>query len=285
MTFRFTCEYNGKNFCGFQRQKNGISIQQVLEEAFSKYFGQDIGITASGRTDSGVHAKGQVCSFQRDAGPSNCRSIARSGEENPRYASHTMNNKGLFRVETAVNSWLPSEVCVRDLRIVDDSFNARFDVRAKTYVYRCFVSPHRSPLRDGTMLQLYKKPDLGQIELAAKYLVGTHDFTAFSSASSDKENRVRTIHSLEVVTFGRDGAGHLGGVNVEGGINEISFVIRGNGFLRNMVRIIVGTLLEVGEGRRMPDDVRVVLESRDRTLAGKTAPAHGLCLESVEYQG
>jgi len=222
MTYKFTCEYNGANYCGFQRQKNGNTIQAELESALEKYFNQKITIHASGRTDTGVHARNQTCSFQYVGAGRPCRTV-----------------------ELALNSFLPHDISIRNLEHANETFNARFDAKRKTYSYKCYVSPHRSPLRNPYMLQLYKQPCIETAHKRAGELIGTHDFTKFSSANTDKENKVRTIYSLDIKTH----------------FDEIHILITANGFLRKMARRIVSHLLNLNS----------------------TAPAHGLCLESVEY--
>ena len=259
MKFKFKCEYDGTDFHGFQKQKNGISVQQVLEEALSKYFQCNIEIVASGRTDKGVHATGQVCSFDL------------SDDYTPRFCARLKNKEDKFKVEIGVNSFLPSSVAIRDFEIAEENFHARFSAMAKTYTYKCSVSPVRSPLRDRFMVQLYKMPDIKVIQALASYLVGTHDFSALSNPNTARENKIRTIKLFEVKLIN----------------DEIIFNITGNSFLRNMVRIIVGTLLEIGySGMNVPDAIAYiekVIVSKDRKMAGKTADAKGLCLVSVVY--
>jgi len=244
MVIKFTCEYDGTDFCGFQRQKNGISVQQILEESLSGIFGEKIVIHASGRTDTGVHARAQVCSFK--------------------VTNDKLEISGLGR---RMNSVLHESIAVRDFQVMGDDFSARFSVKGKKYLYRCYVSQSKSPLRDRFALQLYKSHDIASMQKAANMLMGTHDFSAFCCVRTDKEDKVRTIHELRIESVG----------------GEINFWIRGNGFLRNMVRIIVGTLLDVGVGKISVDDVYAILESKDRNRAGKTADARGLTLWCVEY--
>lgn len=243
MNIRFTTEYNGKNYNGFQFQKNATSIQSVLESALEKYFGHSIKLVASGRTDTGVHARGQVCSFQT-----------------------TADTNKLFKAAPAVNAFLPDDIMVRDFHIVEPKFHARYSAVSKLYSYKCYVSPFPSPLDDSQMLHLTKKPNLEAMGVAADYLKGTHDFAAFTNRN-EKENTTRTIA--------------MGIVWIQP--NQLIIYVNGDGFLRGMVRTIVGTLLDVGFGKLQPDDVLEILQSRDRNRAGKTAPAHGLCLERVDY--
>ena len=250
MTFRFTCEYDGTDFSGFQRQKNGPSIQAALEEAFSRVLNEPITIVGSGRTDAGVHAEGQVCSFK----------IA------PKFLN-------LDKVMFSVNSLLPPAIAIRDLRIAPEGFNARFSAKAKLYTYSCYLSKLPMPMLNRYSLQLYKPINLEEMKKAAKILSGRHDFSSFCSAKTDKESKVRdvmiAIYDTEHVSDRHPA--------------EISIVLIGNGFLRNMVRIIVGTLIEVGEGKRSAESIKEVLAAKDRGVAGKTAPAHGLCLSKVGY--
>jgi len=252
MVYKFTCEYAGTNYCGFQRQRNGITIQEVIESALSRYFGKEIKLVGSGRTDAGVHARGQVCSFNTE--------------------SNARDSKSLYKLCAAVNSFLPPDISVRDFEtdpMTDGAkaFNARAHAKAKTYIYRCFVSPFRSALREQFYHKLYKQPNITQMQRAAAALTGTHDFTSFASADTDKTNKVRTIYNIAITQTD----------------DEIAFRVRGDAFLKNMVRIIVGTLLAVGNNDIPADDIAKILAARDRNRAGVTAPAKGLCLESVEY--
>jgi len=220
MVTKFVCEYNGKNFCGFQRQKNLRTVQLVLEEALSKYFGERIKIVGSGRTDTGVHAKGQVCSFIKEV-------------------------KDLYKLNTAINAFLPTDVSVRDFEAMPDDFHAQFSAKAKTYVYKCYVSKFRSALRDDTHLQLYTMPDINKAKAAAKKFVGTMDFKKYTTDKTDSKGFVRTIYSFDINTSG----------------DEIHLVVKGSGFMRNMVRILCGAVLGLD----------------------KTLPAHALYLDNVEY--
>jgi len=268
MIIRFTCEYDGATFSGFQRQKNATSVQGVLENALERALGQKITLHASGRTDAGVHASGQVCSFKYP-GSLICYSDAKgSGEESS--VSTTLEGKPVcfFKLQGSVNSFLPKSIRIRDIGCAPDNFNARFDVQAKIYVYKCYISRIPSPLRDTQMMQLHSVPNMELMRAAAEQLVGRHDFTSFSSTKTDKQDKIRTIHSINITAPAHD---------------EIHFAIRGDGFLRNMVRIIIGTLLDVGNLKTCPLGIKEILDARNRERAGTTAPAHGLCLIDVEY--
>jgi len=233
---KIQCEYVGTKLAGFQTQKGQRTVQEELEKAISRYFDVPVKVVGSGRTDAGVHAVGQVVSCL-------C----------PRE------DVKIYQFLLGVNSYLPADIAVTAAELLP-KFNARSDAKAKTYIYKCYISPTRHPARDVDHWQLYKPVDVDRLREQAAQLVGTHDFTAFCAELRDK-SPVRTIYSLDVETPTPD---------------EIWFVVRGNGFLHNMVRIIVGTLLD---GR----DVKSVLNSHDRRRAGKTAPAKGLTLFNVEY--
>ena len=233
---KIQCEYVGTKYAGFQSQKGQRTIQNELEKAISRYFATPVKVVGSGRTDAGVHAIGQVVSCL-------C----------PRE------DVKIYQFLLGVNSYLPADIAVTAAETLP-KFNARSDAKAKTYVYKCYISAVRHPSFDVDHWQIYKPIDLERVRAQAKVLEGTHDFTAFCAELRDK-SPVRTIHSIDIQTPSA---------------NEVWFVIRGNGFLHNMVRIIVGTLLE-------KHDVARVLDSRDRRQAGKTAPAKGLTLYSVEY--
>lgn len=236
MHLKIQCEYVGTKYAGFQTQIGQRTVQAELEKAISHYFNTPVKVVGSGRTDAGVHAVGQVVSC---------------------LCPHE--NVKIYQFLLGVNCYLPADIAVTAAELLP-KFNARSDAKAKTYIYKCYVSPVRHPLYDVDYWQLYKAVDLDRLRTQAAVLVGQHDFTAFCAELGQK-SPVRTIYSLEIQTPSPD---------------EIWFVIRGNGFLHNMVRIIVGTLLE---GK----DVTAVLASRDRRCAGKTAPAKGLTLFSVEY--
>ena len=248
MVIKFICEYNGKGFHGFQRQGSLRTVQSVLEEALSKYFGERIKIVASGRTDTGVHAMGQVCSFW----------IASSG------ASHPPRND-MYKVCAAINAFLPLDVSVRDFEVMPDDFHAQFSAKSKTYIYKCYVSKFRSALRDGTHLQLYSMPDIEKMKAAAKGFVGTRSFKEYTTDKVDSRDFVRTIYCFDVIhnQTPRQPNGCHPSI-LEGNYfldDEIHLIINGSGFMRNMVRILCGAVLGMG----------------------KTLPAHGLVLESVQY--
>jgi tRNA pseudouridine38-40 synthase len=248
MHIKMTVEYVGTKFHGFQAQAGKRTVQGELQKAISKYFGREVKVVGSGRTDAGVHAFGQVVSFLLPV------EVESGGE-----------GKFLYRLCSGVNNFLPADISVKNPEIMA-KFNARSDAKSKTYIYKCFVGENRSAARDEFYHQIYKMPDIGKLRQAAEYFVGVHDFTAFCGEKNDR-NPTRTIYECRVELHG----------------DEMWFTVRGNGFLKNMVRIMVGTLLSVAENKFAPADIEKMLLSHDRHLAGSTAPAKGLTLHSVEY--
>lgn len=262
MRYRAVISYFGARYVGWQRQLNGLSVQEVFEKALEKTFGTKTAATASGRTDAGVHAEGQVVHFDADT------SIP------------------VDKIPFAVNTHLPDDVSMLSCEVVSDDFNARFNAKRKTYCYKMYVSKHRRPVLEPTHEHIIVPVDLDKIKEACKIIEGTHDFKCFEASGSVIKNTVRTIYSIEVETAplqtysGEDSATEKDGLLTNSVMNVY---VTGNGFLYNMVRIIAGTLLYVGIGKLTPDDVRTILESGDRKLAGKTLSAKGLHLIQVIY--
>ncbi len=238
-------EYAGDAFAGWQIQAPGArTVQGCLVDAVKQITGERVAVTGSGRTDAGVHAEAQVASFSLD----------RPLEPE--------------KLQRALNGVLPREIAVRAVRTVADDFNALRAARRKRYRYRIWNHPVRSPLRAGRFAHIPRALDVERMARAAAHLVGEHDFSSFQAAGSDAKTTVRRLHRLDV-------EGTPGG--------EIEILAEGSGFLRYMVRNLVGTLLEVGQGRRSVAWVADTLAARDRTHAGPTAPALGLVLEAVDY--
>lgn len=238
--------YDGTNYNGFQKQSGtGLpTVQDRLEEALAVLAHMPVPVVGAGRTDAGVHARGQVVSFH-------------TGD----WTIPT------DRIVPALNSVLPPDIAALAAEEAPPDFHARYSARAKTYTYTIYNNPVRSPFH---RLYAYHLPyllDERRMAEAARFLVGEHDFSSFQAAGRPVQSAVRTLFTCDVV---RDG--HL-----------VRLTVRGSGFLYKMVRAIAGTLIEVGCGRRRPEEVAEILAARDRSLAGPTAPPHGLCLESVEY--
>ena len=251
MRYRAVVSYFGSSYVGWQRQLNGVSVQEKLEDALSEIFGVPTQATASGRTDAGVHAEGQVVHFDAET------SIPPE------------------KIPFAVNTALPRDISMLSCEPVDEGFNARFSAKRKTYRYSVYVSRHRKPMEEQTRAHIPVPLALAPMRECARLIEGTHDFRCFEASGSKVKSTVRTVYAVEIVTEGeRDG------VLSEG---TLDIYVTGNGFLYNMVRIIAGTLIYAGLGKLTAEDVRRVMESGDRTLAGKTMPPEGLCLMSVEY--
>jgi tRNA pseudouridine38-40 synthase len=242
-TLKLVLEYDGSNYCGWQAQSDAPTIQGVLEQALAKILGERVRVSGAGRTDAQVHALGQVASF-------------RSASHLPVEALH----RGL-------NSLLPRDVAIREVQDAPADFHARFSALGKVYAYRILNRPVRSPLRLRYVWHVPQPLDLLTMAVAASYLRGTHDFASFQAAGSGVKTTERTLTELTVT---RDG-------------EEVVVRITAKGFLRHMVRNIVGTLVEVGRGARPPTDVKQILEACDRRLAGVTAPPQGLYLVEVLY--
>ena len=244
-TYRLILEYNGRAFAGFQTQANQVTVQSTLEAALAQHFDVPrVIVHASGRTDAGVHALGQVVSFRS--------TIERD--------SH--------RLRLGLNTALPPELSIVVAERVPDTFHARFSATGKTYRYRLYDRRERSPFLTGFALHRSRPLDWGAIEAAIPVLVGTHDFSTFRGAGCNAKSSVRTITRAEHVAAG----GH-----------EHHFIFHGNGFLRYQVRRMVGTLIEIGERRRPPEDLAAALAACDPKRAGRTARPEGLYLVNVDY--
>ena len=243
--FRLLVEYDGTDLEGWQIQPEPArTVQGVLVATLARITGATAALNGAGRTDSGVHAEGQVANT----------SIA------TRLAP--------AELQRALNALLPLDIAVREVAVVPDSFHARRDAHSKLYVYRLWTGVVRSPLRERNSLRVRAPLDLDAMRAAALGLVGTHDFSSFRGAGSAVIGSVRTLSRVEI-------RGERGG--------DVALDFEGNGFLRHMVRNLVGTLLEVGRGRRAPESMPALLAARDRNQAGPTALAHGLTLIHVRY--
>jgi len=242
--FKMIVEYDGTAYCGWQRQKNGTSIQQLLEEAIKKITGQKVAVIGSGRTDAGVHALNQVGSFK-------CST-----------------KLPVNKIFMGMNSILPPDIVVKEMEEVADDFHAQRDVKSKIYVYKICNQRLRPALGRNFFWFIRFPLDLEQMRKAAKHLIGRHDFSCFCATGSDVKDRVRTIIDIEIKTC-------------DDGLIEIK--VEAHGFLKYMVRNIIGTLVAVGRNKRKPEEMKLIIESRDRNIAGVTAPACGLFLKEVKY--
>ena len=252
LIFKLTLSYRGTDFCGWQKQKTtGLpSIQESVEEALSRILNQKTPVVASGRTDAGVHALRQVVVFRTGA------------KRSPKDIL-----KGL-------NGLLPESIRVISVQRVSKKFHPQFAVKRKTYRYLVQNSGTANPLMSPYVYFFPEKLNLKRMQKAASFLSGRHDFSAFQGSSRKAKDTVRTMYGIEVKRI-RDSLFSTEGL--------LGFTLAGDGFLHKMVRNIVGTLLEVGRKKLRPEDVKKILESGDRRLAGPTAPARGLTLIEVIY--
>ena len=235
--------YDGTNYSGWQVQNNAVSIQETIDKALSEWLGEEIHTIGASRTDAGVHARGNVAVFDTE--------------------SLIPADKFAF----GLNARLPEDISIQESFEVPAEFHPRFTETIKTYEYKILNRKFPDPTRRNDSLFYYGKLNVDAMNEAASYLVGPHDFKSFCAVNHDAKTTVRTIYSAMV-----DKDGDL-----------IIFEITGNGFLYNMVRIIAGTLIEVGKGKLKPEDIKMIMEARDRQKAGPTAPAHGLTLVEIEY--
>ncbi len=242
--FKMIVEYDGTAYCGWQRQENGLTIQQVLEDAIGLITGEKVTVIGSGRTDAGVHALNQVAHFK-------------SG------SVLLLNN--IYR---GLNSVLPPDIVVKKMEEVSGEFHAQHDVVSKVYFYKICNQPLSPALGRNYFWHIRFPLDLQKMRKAAKYLIGTHDFSCFCATGTQVKDRVRTIMDIKI--------------NIcDDGLIEIT--VESRGFLKYMVRNIIGTLVDVGRGKRMPEEMKLIIESRNRKIAGVTAPACGLFLKEVKY--
>ncbi len=248
MRYALLIAYDGTNFCGWQIQNNGRTVQQALQNAINDAFGKQVCVTASGRTDSGVHARGQVCHFDADL---------------------TIPATAL---PDAINCKLPADVSVLNACVAPEGFDSNRSAKRKTYCYRFYLSKRRNPLCDRYALHCKETIDLQKLNDAAALFVGTHDFKAYCAARSQVKTTVRTVFSAE---FSQE--------ETPNG-SFVTFTVCGGGFLYNMVRTMAGTALGYAQGRLTQDFILQGLTTGDRAYVGKTLPPQGLTLENVDYQ-
>lgn len=241
---KLTVAYDGTEYCGWQKQPNGITVEEVLNRAICRLTGEEIQVIGASRTDSGVHALGNVAVFDTE-----------SSIPGDRFAM-------------ALNQRLPEDILVVKSEEVPLDFHPRYCNTRKTYEYHILNTKVPMPTKRHTHYFVSFPLDMEAMRQAAEYLVGEHDFASFCNIKSQVESTVRTIYSLELTKQGE----------------EITIRITGNGFLYNMVRIIVGTLVRVGRGYYRPEQVKEILDAKQRTEAGVTAPPQGLFLVEIAYE-
>ena len=244
MNFKLTVSYDGSRYDGWQKQGNtDNTIQGKLEAVLSSIAGETVEIHGAGRTDAGVHAEAQVASLRL------------SSSIPPR------------ELMDAANGYLPEDIAIIAAEEAPERFHARLNAKGKVYRYSVRIGSVPDVFRRKYQYRVEALPDVAAMKKAAGELCGTHDYRAFCSLKRYKKSTVRTVESIDIVLSGGD----------------MDIYFRGDGFLYNMARILTGTLLEVGMGKRKPEDMAAILASKDRSRAGPTAPARGLCLVKVEY--
>ncbi len=260
---KLTVAYDGTNYCGWQIQPNGMTIESVLDNAVEQLTGEKIHVIGASRTDSGVSAYGNVAVFDTE--------------------STIPGDKFAY----ALNRYMPDDVSIVDSCEVEPSFHPRHCDTKKTYEYKILCSKFPVPQFRNSVWHVPYKLDIEKMRQAASYLTGEHDFKSFACVRTDAETTVRTIYSLEVEEKALFGVGVDSHADIiQSPVRDaVMYTIRvcGNGFLYNMVRIIAGTLMQTGRGQLTPEQVKIMLESMDRTVAGQTAPPQGLTLMGIEY--
>lgn len=236
-------EYDGKSFNGWQKQPTKLNIQGEIEKAIEEITGEKVDLTASGRTDAGVHSLGQTANFK------------------------TESQIPIEKFAKAINSKLKKSIVIKSAEEVDERFHSRYSVKSKTYRYIINNSDNGTAIYRGLEYHIPMKLNIQKMQEAIKYFEGEHDFKGFKASGTSSKSSVRTIYKGEVKQEGE----------------KIIIEVTGNGFLYNMVRIIAGTLVDVGLEKIKPEEIPEIIESKDRTKAGKTLPPHGLYLLKVEY--
>lgn len=243
-TILLNVEYDGTAYAGWQSQTNGLAVQDVVEAALAQILKQSVRIHSSGRTDAGVHARSMAAHFRIDS------------------------NIPLSAFREGANRFLPRDVVIREVREMPATFHARYSAKGKWYRYTIYNGEMRSPLSSRTAWHLRGDLDLDLMRAAAEFMVGNHDFQAFRSSGCVAKTSIRNIFKVEISAD-----------------QELIYVdIKGSGFLRNMVRMMTGTLVDVGLGKRPVSDLQKLLLGEEGVTCGPTAPAHGLCLQEVWYE-
>lgn len=251
---RLTISYDGTRYHGWESKQNTeMTIQGKLEQVLERMAGEPVKVIGAGRTDAGVHAQAMTANVHLD--------------------TEIITNQGAAPSETGtvlrdyLNRYLPDDICVQEAKAVSERFHSRYNAMGKTYRYTCYDAPQKPVFDRKYVYALEHSPDLERMRLAAGSLIGTHDFASFCGNPKMKKSTVRTIESIEITRHGP----------------RLVFTYRGDGFLYHMVRILTGTLLEVGFGKRPPESMPELLAAKQRSLAGFLAPAQGLCLMEVRY--
>lgn len=243
--YKFTIAYDGSRYFGWEHQPNtDLTIQGKLESVLSLMTEENVEVLGAGRTDAGVHAKGMVCN------------------------AHFDTEMTTDEIQEYMNRYLPDDICVREVRVASDRFHSRYNALGKTYCYTCYVGDLKPVFNRKYVYVPDHIPDVDKMKKAAEYLIGSHDFASFCSNPKMKKSTVRLVDQIEIEQSG----------------SYLNLTFHGTGFLQHMVRILTGTLLEVGFGVRTPESMPELIEAKQRSLAGFTAPARGLCLIKVDYK-
>ena len=242
--YKMLIVYDGSRYYGWEHQPNtDLTIQGKLENVLSLMVDAPVEVIGAGRTDAGVHAKGMVA--------------------NAHFDTEMLPDE----IWAYMNRYLPDDICIREVRIASERFHSRYNAIGKTYCYTCYVGDLKPVFNRKYVYVTEEIPDIEKMQKAAEYLMGTHDFASFCSNPKMKKSTVREVDKIEIIRNG----------------SYLNFTYHGTGFLQHMVRILTGTLLEVGYGKRTPESIPELIEAKNRSLAGFTAPAQGLCLIRVDY--
>ena len=242
--YKFTVAYDGTRYFGWEHQPGTeMTIQGKLENVLSRMTETDVEVIGCGRTDAGVHARNMIANAHLET---------------------TLDETG---IRDYMNEYLPEDICIKDVRICSDRFHSRYNALGKSYRYTCYVGELKPVFDRKYVWVLEAAPDVERMREAASYLIGTHDFASFCGNPRMKKSTVRKVDQIEIVRKG----------------SYLTLSFHGTGFLQYMVRIITGTLIEVGQGKRDPESIPELLEAKDRRLAGVTAPACGLCMMQADY--
>ncbi|MGN0244495.1 MAG: tRNA pseudouridine(38-40) synthase TruA [Lachnospiraceae bacterium] len=242
--YKMILSYDGTRFYGWEHQPTtDMTIQGKMESVLSLMVQTEVEVIGCGRTDAGVHAQNMVCNAHFDT---------------------QMNTD---EIRDYLNRYLPDDICVKEVRIASDRFHSRYNAIGKTYCYTCYIGDVKPVFNRKYVYVLDQKPDVQEMKKAAEYLIGTHDFASFCSNPRMKKSTVRKVDRIDIQKKG----------------DLLTFTFHGSGFLQHMVRILTGTLLEVGFGKRTPESISDLIDAKDRKLAGFTAPAKGLCMMQVDY--
>lgn len=242
--YKMILSYDGTRFYGWEHQPTtDMTIQGKMESVLSLMVQSEVEVIGCGRTDAGVHAQNMVCN------------------------SHFDTQMNTDEIRDYLNRYLPDDICVKEVRIASDRFHSRYNAIGKTYCYTCYIGDVKPVFNRKYVYVLDQKPDVQEMKKAAEYLIGTHDFASFCSNPRMKKSTVRKVDRIDIQKKG----------------DLLTFTFHGSGFLQHMVRILTGTLLEVGFGKRAPESISDLIDAKDRKLAGFTAPAKGLCMMQVDY--